>query len=168
MQSTIAGYPLVPQGIAGGMLGLRISLGSATLTDLARTLAKLEGARVTSGPPTSVRGDCFVVHCPGFKMVLSADPQGGDFAQALVSRAIEPTLAITCELTDLFAHLMKAPTVRLERRAEAEPPAAIADRSGWSSTSTLRRTALQPGKTLARKTPLTRKTPLSRGRPRKP
>src|ERR1017187_5801235 len=110
MPPTIAGYPITLQGMAGGMLSLRISLGNATLTDLARTLAKLEGVRVTSGPPMSVRGDCFVVHCPGFKMVLSADPQGGDFAPALLSRAIEPTLAITCELASLFARLMKAPT----------------------------------------------------------
>jgi hypothetical protein len=168
MPPTIAGYPVTLQGMAGGMLSLRISLGSATLTDLARTLAKLEGVRVTSGPSIAGRGDCFVVHCPGFKLVLSADPQGGDFAPALLSRAIEPTLAITCELASVFARLMKAPTVRPERQAEAEPPAAIADRSGWSRTSTLRRTSLQPGKTLARKTPLTRKTPLSRGRLPKP
>lgn len=163
MPPTIAGYPVALLGMAGGMLSLRFSLGSATLTDLARTLARLEGVRVTSGPPTAVRGDCFVVHCPGFKMVLSADPHG-DFAPALLSRAIEPTLAVSCELSGVFARLMKAPTVRPERPGEAEPAAAVGDRSGWSRTSTLRRTALQPGKTLARKTPLTRKTPLPRGR----
>jgi len=179
-EPSIAGHAYSVEGMAGGMLSLRISLQDAALVDLARKLSKLGGVRVTSGPAIVSRGDCYLVHCPGFKMVLSSPDPADDFAQALLSRTIEPALAITCELASLFARLMSSPPPRpaKDRSRERESAAVSADRPQWhkmstttstmsstmTSTSTLRRTALQPGKTLARKTPLSRKTPLARGR----
>jgi hypothetical protein len=164
--SVIAGYVFAVEGQpTGGMLNLRVALKNAPLVDLARALGKLEGVRVTVGPAIVSRGDCYVVHCPGFKLVLSATAPGSDFAQALLSRAIEPALTISCQLTQLFGRLMKAPPPRPTGTSERQPATGDrAPRADWMGTSTLRRTALQPGKTLARKTPLTRKTPLGRGK----
>src|SRR5450755_2347025 len=96
-----------------------------------RALARLEGVRVTSGPAIASRGDCYLVHCPGFKMVLSAPAPGGDFAPALLSRTIEsaestpPKLALTCELSAVFASLMRTPPPPL-RREEIAPSARAA------------------------------------------
>ena len=163
--SVIAGYPFSVEGQpTGGMLNLRVALKSAPLVELARALGKLEGVRVTVGPAIVSRGDCYVVHCPGFKLVLSATAPGSDFAQALLSRAIEPALTISCGLTELFGRLMKAPPRPASTDERQSEMANRAPRPAWMGTSTLRRTALQPGKTLARKTPLTRKTPLGRGK----
>jgi hypothetical protein len=165
---TIAGYTFASAGATGGPLGgilnLRVGLRGSALVDLARTLGRIGGVRVTSGPTIASRGDCYLVHCPGFKMVLSAPDPASGFAQALLSRTIEPALAITCELAVAFTGLMSPSPPRTEAAA---PPPALGDRArgpAWPKTSTLRRAALQPGKTLARKTPLTRKTPLGRGR----
>jgi hypothetical protein len=161
---TIAGHTFASAGgAAGGILNLRVSLRGSTLAELARVLARLEGARVTSGPAIASRGDCYLVHAPGFKMVLSAPAPGGDFAPALLSRTAEPklqNLTDTCELSAAFASLMRAPSPPAPRIGEVAPR----DRSASPKTSTLRRATLQPGKTLARKAPLTRKTPLGRGR----
>src|SRR5450631_3991444 len=164
---TIAGHTFASAGgAAGGILNLRVSLRGSTLADLARVLARLEGARVTSGPAIASRGDCYLVHCPGFKMVLSAPPSGADFAPALLSRTAEQKLqelqqpADTCEVSGAFASLMRTrppPAPRIEE-------APTADRLASPKTSTLRRASRQPGKTLARKAPLRRKTPLGRGR----
>jgi hypothetical protein len=162
---TIAGHTFASAGgAAGGILNLRISLRGGTLAELARGLARLEGVRVTSGPAIASRGDCYLVHAPGFKMVLSAPAPGGDFAPALLSRTIDsnpPKLTVTCDLSAVFTSLMSAPPPP-PPRIEESPVAAAGDRS--PKTSTLRRAGLQPGKTLARKAPLTRKTPLRRGR----
>ncbi|HTB58166.1 MAG TPA: hypothetical protein VLC06_09845 [Polyangia bacterium] len=162
---TVAGHTFASAGMtggaAGGILNLRVSLGGSTLVALSRALARLEGVRVTSGPAIASRGDCYLVHCPGFKMVLSAPAPGGDFAPALLSRTLEstpPKLAVTCELSTVFDGLMRTPPP--PPRVQEAPQA---DRAPSPRTSTLRRAALQPGKTLARKTPLTRKTPLGRG-----
>jgi hypothetical protein len=170
---TIAGHTFASAGsAAGGILNLRVSLRGSTLAELARVLARLEGVRVTSGPAITSRGDCYLVHAPGFKMVLSAPAPGGDYAPALLSRTIDPNppkLTATCDLSAVFASLMSAPSPssRVEETpATATAGAAAVDRS--PKTSTLRRAALQPGKTLARKTPLTRKTPLRRGTWSKP
>jgi hypothetical protein len=153
-------------GMTGGMLNLSISLGDRALADLARALARLEGVRVTSGPAIVSRGDCYLVHCPGFKMVLSMPAHAGDFAQALLSRAIEPALAVTCETASVFARLMSASAGPGQARArEAE---SAAEQNAWQETRTLRRATLQAGKTLARKTPLVRRTPLARGGRLKP
>jgi len=134
-------------------------LRSAALIDLARALARLEGVRVTAGPTMVSRGDCYLVHCAGFKLVLSSPAPRGDFAQGLLSRTIgpKPALAITSELETVFARLLAAPVARTERAHDRE-------RENRSSPSTLRRTRLQPGKPLTRKTQLGRKTPLLRGR----
>jgi hypothetical protein len=178
---TIAGHTFASAGsAAGGVLNLRVSLRGSTLAELARVLARLEGVRVTSGPAITSRGDCYLVHAPGFKMVLSAPAPGGDYAPALLSRTIDsnpPKLTATCDLSAVFASLMSAPSpssrdeeipaaTRAAVKAAAAAVAAAVDRS--PKTSTLRRAALQPGKTLARKTPLTRKTPLRRGTWSKP
>jgi len=147
-------------GPGGGILSLRIGLRGGTLVGLARALGRLDGVRVTSGPPIASRGDCFLVHCPGFKLVLSAPAPGDDFAPALVSRTVAPVLAVPCELSDALAGLMNAPSpaaAPAPRRPPEVPPSS-------PKSSTLRRTGLQPGKTLSRKTPLARKTPLGRGR----
>lgn len=158
---TVAGYTFAWAGMtggpAGGILHLRAGLRKAALVDLARALARLDGVRVTSGPAIASRGDCYLVHCPGFKMVLSAAAPGDDVAQALVSRTLPPALTVPCELSDVLVGLMRAPATPAPEPAAASP-----------KTSTLRRAALQPGKTLARKKPLARKTPLGRGGRAKP
>jgi hypothetical protein len=173
---TIAGHTFASAGgAAGGILNLRVSLRGGTLAELARVLARLEGVRVTSGPAIASRGDCYLVHAPGFKMVLSAPAPGGDYAPALLSRTIDSNppklqkLEVTCDLSAVFASLMTAPPgpPRIEERPTATSAVPTApDRS--PRTSTLRRAALQPGKTLARKAPLVRKTPLRRGSWSKP
>jgi hypothetical protein len=164
---TIAGHAFASAGVAaGGIVNLRVSLGGNRLADLARVLGRLEGVRVTSGPPISSRGDCFLVHAPGFKLVLSAPAAGGDFAPALLSRTIEsnpPKLAVTCDLSDVFATLMRVPPPPSRSEEAPAAPASAATSNRSPKTSVLRRAALQPGKTLARKTPLVRKTPLGRG-----
>jgi hypothetical protein len=172
---TIAGHTFASAGGAtGGVLNLRISLRGSTLAELARLLARLEGVRVTSGPAISSRGDCYLVHAPGFKLVLSAPASGGDYARALLSRTVEsnpPKLTATCDLSAVFAGLMSAPPppARTDEVPKAAVTATATDRSPeTSASSTLRRAALQPGKTLARKAPLARKTPLRRGTWSKP
>jgi hypothetical protein len=152
-------------GTAGGILSLRVGLRGSTLVELARALGRLEGVRVTSGPAIASRGDCFLVHCPGFKMVLSAPAPGEDFAPALLSPTLAPVLAVPCELSALFEALMNTPSPRVAQTPPRTPGEAP---SSSPPTSTLRRTGLQPGKTLARKKPLLRKAPLSRGRWSKP
>ena len=129
---TIAGHTFASAGgAAGGILNLRISLRGSTLAELARVLARLEGVRVTSGPAIASRGDCYLVHAPGFKMVLSAPAPGGDYAPALLSRTIDsnpPKLAATCDLSAVFAGLMSAPPPlpRIEESPVAEARAAAA------------------------------------------
>ncbi len=172
---TIAGHTFASAGgAAGGILNLRVSLRGSTLAELARVLARLEGVRVTSGPAIASRGDCYLVHAPGFKLVLSAPAPGGDYAPALLSRTLDsnpPKLAVACDLSAAFANLMTpplpAPRVD-EGPAAASKVTAPAPTDDSPKTSTLRRSALQPGKTLARKAPLVRKTPLRRGSWSKP
>jgi hypothetical protein len=175
---TIAGHAFASAGVAaGGIVNLRVSLGGNRLADLARVLGRLEGVRVTSGPAIASRGDCYLVHAPGFKLVLSASAPGGDFAPALLSRTIDSNrpelqkVEVTCDLSAVFASLMSAPVplARIEAaRTAPRTPAKSAPSDRSPKTSTLRRVGLQPGKTLARKTPLVRKTPLGRGTWSKP
>ena len=172
---TIAGHTFAWAGITGmtgggasGILNLRVGLRGSTLPELARALARLEGVRVTSGPAIASRGDCYLIHCPGFKLVLSAPAPGDDFAPALLSRTLAPALAVTCALSNAFADLMTTPRPRAEASAPARDPVDPSVDSAWPKTSTLRRASLQPGKMLARKTPLTRQTPIGRGRWSKP
>jgi hypothetical protein len=145
-------------GAPGGMTQLRVALRGATLGDLARALARIEGARITGGPAIASRGGCYLVHCPGFKMVLSMSEPADGVAQALVSRNVAPALVGECELSTALARLIDA------SHGRAETPSAV-ERPSWPRGSTLRRAALQPGKTLARKMPLVRRTPLGRGKP---
>jgi hypothetical protein len=166
---TIAGYIFASDGgpgglggavATGGIVNLRVGMRGRALVDLARALGRIGGVRVTSGPAIASRGDCYLVHCPGFKLVLSVPDPASGFAHALLSRTIAPTLAVTCELGAVFESLLRPPPPR----SEATAPPALDGRPAWPKTSTLRRAALQPGKTLARKAPLGRKTPLRRTR----
>ncbi|HEY4186648.1 MAG TPA: hypothetical protein VGP07_16340 [Polyangia bacterium] len=155
--TTIAGHPFLPGEKAGGLLNLRIALRGGPLLALARALGKLEGVRVTSGPEGMGRERGYLVHCLGFKMVLSSSPDGADdFAQALVSRAPQAALAVTSDLGSLLELLMSEPPPP-EKKASDQ-------RTRTGAGSSLRRTALRPGKPLTRKTPLRRKTPMARGR----
>jgi hypothetical protein len=157
---TIAGHPFVVQDRAGGVLNLRVALGGQRLVALARALAKLDGVRVTGGPESAGRERCFLVHCLGFKMVLSvAAGDDIDFALALVSRAPQAALAVMSDLGGLLERVMSEP-----------PPAPPVERFAPPSTSRTTRTSsslrgskLQQGKPLERRTELRRKTPLSRG-----
>src|SRR5579871_822069 len=168
--ATVAGYGLawagMTGGAAGGLLNLRVGLRTSALVDVARALARVPGVRVTSGPAISTRGDCYLVHCPGFKMVLSAPALGDDAAQALVSRTAPPALVVPCPLSEALTDLMGVRPLRPAAEAQEAPAPGAAPPT--TSTSTLRRAAPQPGKTLARKKPLLRKTPLGRGGKLKP
>src|SRR4029077_12350335 len=88
----------------------RIVLEDGSLASLARALAKLDGVRVTGGPEGADAARCYIAHCPGFKMVVSA-PQGDrtDFALALVSRAPQATLAVMSDLEATLERLMRPP-----------------------------------------------------------
>ncbi len=167
--ATVAGYPFawagLTGGVGGGILSVRVTLRRATLADLARALGRLPGVRVTSRPALSAGGgDCYVVHCPGFKMVLSSPEPGTDNAAGLVSRTAPATVELTSELAIALDGLMRT----APRPAAAKPPTfpSVAGAGDASSsrppTSTLRRAPLRPGKTLTRKAPLARRTPLRR------
>jgi hypothetical protein len=143
----IAGYPVTSQEHAGGLLNLRIALGGASLVTFARSLAKLDGVRVTTGPEAGGAQRCFLVHCAGFKVVLSAPSEPADHAVALVSRSSQTALALMSELDVLLERLMVQPPAV----PEAPQPAPV------------RRSGLRQGAPLARKTELKRKTPLARG-----
>jgi hypothetical protein len=155
--ATIGGFTFAWAGMTGGtpggLLNVRVALRGATLAQMSRALARLEGVRVTSGPGMA-GGACTIVHCAGFKMVLSAPTPGTDTAMGLVSRTVAPAVAIESPLATALDGLMRAGPRRVAPPAPhpADPP-----------TSTLRPAPLRPGKTLARKAPLTRRTPLRRG-----
>ncbi len=158
--ATVAGFTFAwagsaggPGAASGGLLNVRVALRGATLTDVGRALGRLEGVRVTSAPGMG-GGQCAIVHCAGFKMVLSAPAPGTDSAMGLVSRTVAPAVAIESPLATALEGLMRAGAART-------PPAPPVPGDGLSST--LRRAPLRPGKTLTRKAPLARRTPLRRG-----
>ena len=153
----IAGHAFTVCDRAGGLLNLRIALGGAPLVALVQTLATLDGVRVTGGPTSTGPERGVVVHCPGFKMVLSVPEEGADFATALVSRTPQATLAVVSELGSHLERLMSEPP-RLPE------PAPVAHHGVTRPSLPLHRSTLKQGKPLARKTGLTRKTPLARGR----
>jgi hypothetical protein len=162
---TVAGYTFAWAGLTGGggggILSVRIALCRTALADLARALGRLPGVRVTSGPAMSAGGECSVVHCPGFKVVLSSPEPGTDTAAGFVSRTAPPVVAVTSELAIALDGLMRTAPLNAQ-----VPPAGDGGGSRpptSSPTSTLRRAPLRPGKTLTRKTPLARRTPLRRG-----
>jgi len=175
--ATIAGYTFAWAGggsggigvggisgaVPGGILNVRVALRGRPLVDLARALARVEGVRVTSGPRMMAGGDCYLVHCPGFKMVVSSPTPGTDSAQGLVSRTAEAAVALTSELALALDRLMRASPPGVKPAPVTPEP--VVTGSGPAS-STLRRAPLRPGKTLARKAPLTRRTPLRRGPPK--
>jgi len=155
-------------------MNLRIGLGGQPLVALARALVKLDGVRVTGGPEGMGGGRCYIVSCLGFKMVLSPPIEDGDdVARALVSREPQPPLAVLSELGSVLDRLMSRPVgpgarhrgaPQREEREDADfaDDAAPSSRSSLSRASSLRRSALRPGKPLVRRTELERKTPLVR------
>jgi hypothetical protein len=154
----IAGHRIVATERAGGLLSLRIALQGRPLTALGQLLAKLDGVRVTSGPQGLGRERCLLVHCPGFKIVLSTDDGQDDAALALVSRAPQAALAVISELAGLLDRLFTAPPA--EEVAATPTPS----KKPWKQGSSLGRgSSLKPGKPLARGKPLQRRTPLARG-----
>lgn len=171
--ATVAGYTFAWAGLtggtSGGLLSLRVTLRRAPLADLARALGRLPGVRVTSGPAMSAGGgDCYVVHCPGFKMVLSLPAPGTDNAAGLVSRTAPAAVALTSELAIALDGLMRTAPRPAAKTSVSPPPSSAGAEAAAESpaprppTSTLRRAPLRPGKTLARKAPLARRTPLRR------
>ena len=178
--ATIAGYTFawagggsggvgvggISGGVPGGILNVRVALRGTPLGDLARALARVEGVRVTSGPRMTAGGECYLVHCPGFKMVVSSPAPGTDTAQGLVSRTADAAVAVTSDLAVALDRLMRATpatVVRAPVTVTPEPIVTEAASGDGPGSSTLRRTPLRPGKTLARKAPLARRTPLRRG-----
>lgn len=166
--ATIAGHTVTLDGMAGGIMSLRISLRGEPLVALARALLKLDGVRATAGPEGTGRGRSYVVSCLGFKMALSSPVEdGGDVAVALVSREPRPPLALLSELGTVLDRLMSTPPPspppavrgRVTARGEGDEET---DADVQPSSSSLRRSALRPGKALARRTELKRKTPLGR------
>jgi hypothetical protein len=152
---SLAGHAFTVCDRAGGLLNLRIALGGAPLVALARTLAKLDGVRVTGGPTTTGPERVFVVHCPGFKMVLSVPEDGADFATALVSRTPQAVLAVMSELGSDLERIMSEPP-RLPE------PAPVESHGVARPSLPLRRSTLKQGKPLTRTAGLKRKTPLAR------
>ena len=152
---SLAGHAITISERAGGLLNLRVALGGAPLVALVRTLAKLDGVRATGGPTTTGPERVFVVHCPGFKMVLSVPEDGADFANALVSRTPQATLAVMSQLGSDLERLMSEPPRPPE-------PAPVESRGVTRPSLPLRRSTLKQGKPLARTTGLKRKTPLAR------
>jgi hypothetical protein len=166
---TIAGHSFTRRELAGGMLSLRIALGGGDLVGLARRLAKLEGVRVTGGAGGD-RERCFLVSCSGFKMVLSCPAdEPADSAAALVSRAPPAALTVVSDLGSLLDRLMTEAPPLIERVSAGRREVSDGDRDPpTKAPASLRRSGLQPGKPLVRKTQLIRKTPLARGSFRKP
>jgi hypothetical protein len=152
---SLVGHAITICDRGGGLLNLRIALGGAPLVELVRTLAKLDGVRATGGPTTTGPERVFVVHCPGFKMVLSVAADGADFATALVSRTPQATLAVMSELGSDLERLMSEPP-RVPEPAPVESPGVT------RPSLPRRRSTLKPGKPLARTAGLKRKTPLAR------
>jgi hypothetical protein len=134
------------------LLSLSVALNGGALVEWARALARVDGVRVTSGPGGLGRDRCYLVTCPGFKLVLSTpDGQPTDTALALVSRAPQAALTVISELGALLERLMTVP-----------PPSETA---AAKTTFSQRRASLLPGKPLAQRTPLARTAPLQRRTP---
>jgi len=185
---TIAGRAFSIRDRAGGLLNLRVALHDSTASEFARDLAALGGVRVVRGPESVGHRNCFLAHCPGFKVVLSADEDDGSMS-ALVSRI--PTELGSEEKSELSATLTLLMQGQVSWRSATSPwrrgftfgkpakpspiPGAAPVQKAFSaanfarkkklspSAQPLRQTALRPGKPLARKTPLVRHKPLRRG-----
>jgi len=151
--STIAGHAFTVKERAADLVSLRIALQGSLLSELALKLSGLGGVSVTKGPEGLGRPRTFVARCAGFRVILSADetPDAVSALIAPVADAAPP--APLSGLRALLTELMK-PTA---------PPPKEDQPLMEAKSSPLRRTALAPGKPLARKTPLTRRTPLGRG-----
>jgi hypothetical protein len=161
---TMAGHRVVSQERAGGLLNLRLALDGAPLVSLARALAKLDGVRVTTGPQAEGHERCYLVHCAGFKMVLSSPTaEAPDHVSALVSRSPQAALALMSDLGAQLERLMSEPSP-VDEAPTAKEASPARRRSGLQQGAPLARSGLKQGAPLARKTPLLRKTPLARGR----
>ena len=188
----IAGRPFSIRERSGGLLNLDVALLGSSASQFARDLAALGGVRVVRGPESIGRGTCFLVHCPGFKVVLSPD-ESEAVMSALVSRVpMEVGSEMTSELTATLTILMreqppkpsdtstwrKGFTFGRQRTSSRIAGAPQSQHQSFSAASflgkrkplpagdatPLRQTALRSGQPLTRKTPLTRRTPLARGK----
>jgi hypothetical protein len=110
--ATLAGYTFAWAGLSGGtsggILNVRVALRGGPLGNLARALSRVEGVRVTSGPAMAGGGACYVVHCAGFKMVLSSPAPGSDTACGLATRTPPPPVAVRSPLAAALDGLMRA------------------------------------------------------------
>jgi hypothetical protein len=159
---TIASHVVTVQDRVSDILNLRIALDGSSLASLVRALGKLEGVRVTERPETAGHARCHLVHVLGFQMILTGPAgEGADFASAVVSRTAQAALAVVSDLGNVFDRLMSEPAPA-PATPPAEPEPALGNGIGRTS-SALRRSTLQQGKPLARRTELRRKTPLARG-----
>jgi hypothetical protein len=160
---TIASHTVALQDRASDILNLRIALDGSSFAALVRALRRLEGVRVTERPERPARAGharCYLVHVLGFQMILTAPAgEGADFAVAVVSRTAQAALAVVSDLGNVLERLMSEPATATATLAESEPALV----NGMRPSSGLRRSALQPGQPLARRTELRRKTPLARG-----
>jgi hypothetical protein len=155
--TTIAGHAFTVKERAADLVSLRIALQGSLLSELALKFSGLGGVSVTKGPEGLGRPRTFVARCAGFRVILSADE-----TPDAVSALIVPVLPVAdaappaplSGLRALLTDLMKPPA----------PPPKDDQPLIEPKSSPLRRTALAPGKPLARKTPLTRRTPLGRGK----
>lgn len=167
----MAGHRIVAVERAGGLLSLRVALQGRPLSALGQVLAKLDGVRVTSGPQGLGGERCLLVHCPGFKVVLSTlstEPGQDDVALALVSRAPQAALAVISELAGLFERLLTTPPAAEEvsatpTRSWKKPSKDDSEKPSKQRSSLGRGSSLKQGKPLARGKPLQRRTPLARG-----
>jgi hypothetical protein len=158
----IAGHRIVAVEQAGEVLSLRIALQGQPLPALGQRLAQLDGVSVTSGPQGLGRERCLLVHCPGFKVVLSTEPGHNDMALALVSRAPQAALAVISELAGLLERLLTAPPAVVEV-AVTPSKKKPSDEQTKNGSFLKRGSSLKQGKPLARGKPLQRRTPLARG-----
>jgi hypothetical protein len=188
----IAGRPFSIRERSGGLLNLRVALLGSSASQFARDLAALDGVRVVRGPESIGRGTCFLVHWPGFKVVLSPGESEAAMS-ALVSRVpmkvgSEMTSELTATLTILMRDQPPRPrdtstsrkgfTFGRQQTSSRIAAAPQIQHQSFSAASflgkrkplqageapLLRQAALRPGRPLARKIPLTRRTPLARGR----
>jgi hypothetical protein len=121
----IAGRPFSIRERSGGLLNLRVALLGSSASQFARDLAALDGVRVVRGPASIGRGTCFLVHCPGFKIVLSPGESEAAMS-ALVSRVpMEVGSEMTSELTSTLTILMREHRRRTGATREGRPAAAL-------------------------------------------
>ena len=159
--ATIAGYTFAWAGMtggpAGGILSLRVGLRGSTLVELARALARARRRARHLGAGNRQPRRLL----PGSLSRVQDGAVGAGAGRGLRAGARVANARAGAGRALRALRAAGGPDARRRARRAATPRAPPRRRS--PKTSTLRRAALQPGKTLARKKPLTRKTPLGRG-----